>query len=133
MQEKSTNKALLVYKAHQKQPSINHLAVTDKTDNRVTDLLNTQPYQRNQQHNIKINKKTTIFIHLFTFTAKLSSQKPLKSLSCTEKTTVPPFLTTSSLSAKRLYTRTLYNSVASATVPCFVQGWVVLLDGLYFW
>jgi hypothetical protein len=44
MQEKSMNKALLVYKAHQKQPSINDLTVTDKTDNIVTNLTNTQPY-----------------------------------------------------------------------------------------
>jgi hypothetical protein len=109
MREKSTNKALLVYKAHQKQPSINDLTVTDKTGNRVTDLTNTQPYQRNQQHNIKISKTLTILIPLFTFTAGLSPLKPLKSLSCTEKTTVLPFLATSSLSAKRFYTRTLYN------------------------
>jgi hypothetical protein len=85
MQEKSTNKALLVYMAHHKQRSINDLTVTDKTDNRVTDLKNTQPYQRNDKHNMKISQKLTIFIHLFTFSARLSPQKPLKSLSCTEK------------------------------------------------
>jgi hypothetical protein len=75
MQEKSTSKALLAYKPHQKQRSNNDLTVTENTDNRVTDLTKTQPYQRNEQHNIKISKKLTIFIHLFTFTARLPPQK----------------------------------------------------------
>jgi hypothetical protein len=71
MQEKSMNKALLAYKQHQKQRSFNNLTLTlaVTVTYRFSDLTNTHPYHKNEQHIKDISKQLTIIIYLFTLTA----------------------------------------------------------------
>jgi hypothetical protein len=64
----------------------------------------------------KIGKKLTNIVHLFTSLQDSSPLKPLKSSSCTEKNTIPPFSATSGSSAIYLSTETVPQAIFSCSV-----------------